>query len=82
MPTASGGACSAVAIRGVIKELIEAEDPRSPFSDVDLAQRLARQGLTVARRTVTKYRQMLKLAPVEQRRLGAFDAVSAGAERA
>ena len=82
MPTASGGACSAVAIRSVIKELIEAEDPRSPFSDVDLAQRLARQGLTVARRTVTKYRQMLKLAPVEQRRLGAFDAVSAGAERA
>ena len=68
MPMTSGGACSAIAIRGVIREMIDAEDARDPLSDVDIAQRLARQGLTVARRTVTKYRQMLKLPPVEQRR--------------
>jgi RNA polymerase sigma-54 factor len=68
MPTSSGGACSAIAIRSVIKEMIDAEDPAEPLSDVDIAARLARQGLAVARRTVTKYRQMLKLPAVEQRR--------------
>jgi len=68
MPMTSGRACSATAIRGVVKELIEAEDQRAPLSDVDITQRLARQGLTVARRTVTKYRQALKIAPADRRR--------------
>lgn len=68
MPMRNGGACSPTAIRGVVKELIDAENPASPLSDVDIAQRLARQGLTVARRTVTKYRQMLKIPPIDRRR--------------
>ncbi len=68
MPMSNGGACSPTAIRGVVKELIDAESPGQPLSDVDIAQRLARQGLTVARRTVTKYRQMLKIPPIERRR--------------
>ncbi len=65
---ASGGKCSATAIRGLIREMIEAEDSCAPLSDVDLASQLARQGLKVARRTVTKYRQMLRLPAVEKRR--------------
>lgn len=68
MPTANGGACSATAIRGVIKDMLDAEDPVNPLSDAEIARRLARQGLTVARRTVTKYRQLMKVAAVEQRR--------------
>lgn len=68
MPTASGGSCSATAIRGLIKDMIEGEDPSAPLSDVEIARQLARQGLTVARRTITKYRQMLKLPAVERRR--------------
>jgi RNA polymerase sigma-54 factor len=68
MPMADGKACSATAIRGLVKEMIEAEHPAHPLSDVELALRLKRQGLTVARRTVTKYRQMLQVLPVEQRR--------------
>jgi RNA polymerase sigma-54 factor len=68
MPMTSGGACSATAIRSVVKELIDAEDPLAPLSDVEVTQRLARQGLTVARRTVTKYRQALKIAPADRRR--------------
>ena len=68
MTTASGGACSATAIRGVIKEMIEAENPTEPLSDAQIARLLVRQGLKVARRTVTKYRQLLKLAPVDRRR--------------
>jgi RNA polymerase sigma-54 factor len=83
MPMASGGACSATAIRGVVKELIDAEDPTAPLSDVDIAQKLARQGLTVARRTVTKYRQMLKLPSVElRRRVGATAGVTRGVRAA
>lgn len=68
MATASGGACSATAIRGVIKGMIEGENPATPLSDAQIARLLVRQGLQVARRTVTKYRQLLKLAPVERRR--------------
>ena len=68
MPMASGGACSATAIRSVLKELIDAEDPEAPLSDVDITERLVRQGLTVARRTVTKYRQALRIAPADRRR--------------
>jgi RNA polymerase sigma-54 factor len=66
-----GGNCSTMAIRQLVHEIITAECPDKPLSDVQIAERLARQGMAVARRTVTKYRQMLKLPPVEQRRLSA-----------
>ncbi len=68
MATASGGACSATAIRGVIKGMIDAESPQDPLSDAQIARLLVRQGLRVARRTVTKYRQLLKLPSVDRRR--------------
>jgi RNA polymerase sigma-54 factor len=68
MTTASGGACSATAIRGVIKGMIDAENPADPLSDAQIARLLVRQGVKVARRTVTKYRQLLKVASVERRR--------------
>ncbi len=68
LATASGGSCSATAIRGVIQEMIEGEQPSDPLSDAEIARQLARQGLIVARRTVTKYRQMLKVAAAERRR--------------
>ena len=68
MATASGGACSATAIRGVIKGMIDAESSSAPLSDAQIARLLVRQGLQVARRTVTKYRQLLKLPSVERRR--------------
>ena len=76
MPTASGGACSATAIRGVIKGMIEAESAIAPLSDAQIARLLVRQGLQVARRTVTKYRQLLKLPSVERRRRVAAPQVS------
>jgi RNA polymerase sigma-54 factor len=68
MTTASGGACSGTAIRGLIKDIIEAESPTAPLSDAEIARQLATQGLQVARRTVTKYRQLLKIEAVERRR--------------
>jgi RNA polymerase sigma-54 factor len=79
MATVGGGACSATAIRGVIKGMIEGENPTDPLSDAQIARLLARQGLKVARRTVTKYRQLLKMAPVERRRKIATAPADAGA---
>lgn len=68
LPTPDGGAASATAIRGMIRDMIEAESPADPLSDAQIARQLARQGYSVARRTVTKYRQMMKLPAVEKRR--------------
>ncbi|WP_232533167.1 MULTISPECIES: RNA polymerase factor sigma-54 [Ramlibacter] len=68
LATASGGECSPTAIRGLMQELIAAEAPAQPLSDVEIARQLSVQGLQVARRTVTKYRQQLKIASAERRR--------------
>ena len=68
MISSNGSACSGTAIRGLMKDIIEAENTELPLSDADITRQLAEQGLLVARRTVTKYRQMLKIEPVERRR--------------
>jgi len=69
LDTEAGGACSANAVRALIRELVTAEDPREPLSDVDLTRELARHGILLARRTVTKYRGQQKIPSVELRRL-------------
>lgn len=68
MVSANGSACSGTAIRSLIQDIIEAESPAAPLSDAEITRQLAQQGLVVARRTVTKYRQMLKIEAVERRR--------------
>lgn len=68
MTTSSGGECSGTAIRGLIQDMIAAEKPTAPLSDAEIARQLARQGLKVARRTVTKYRQLLRIEAVDRRR--------------
>ena len=47
---------------------IAAERHTDPLSDVALAQNLAGRGILLARRTVTKYRQAMKIPPAELRR--------------
>jgi RNA polymerase sigma-54 factor len=68
MISANGSACSGTAIRGLIRDMIEAERIEQPLSDAEITRQLAQQGLMVARRTVTKYRQMLKFEAVDRRR--------------
>ncbi|PLC49737.1 RNA polymerase factor sigma-54 [Pollutimonas subterranea] len=68
LATQSGGTCSAVAVRALIQEMIDAEDPKEPLSDVVLARKLAREGVVVARRTVSKYRAQIKCPPADLRR--------------
>jgi len=66
--TEAGGEASSTAIRALIKQLIGAEDPKNPFSDSKLAEMLGEQGMVVARRTVAKYREALKIPPVNLRK--------------
>lgn len=67
--TDDGGTCSALAIRALLKEMIAAEDPKDPLSDAQLARLLADQGLRLARRTVTKYRTLMRVPSVDLRRV-------------
>jgi RNA polymerase sigma-54 factor len=68
LATASGGSCSATAIRALMRDFIAAEDRRHPLSDVQLTELLTDRGVKVARRTVTKYRRSMQLPAVELRR--------------
>ncbi|MBL8377143.1 MAG: RNA polymerase factor sigma-54 [Burkholderiales bacterium] len=66
--TDSGGACSSTAIRALIKQLVSAEDVKRPLSDSKIAEILGQQGIVVARRTIAKYRDALKIAPANMRK--------------
>lgn len=66
-----GSAIAGVAIRALVRKLIEAELPASPLADDVLVALLARRGVQVARRTVAKYREQLNIPPARQRGLAA-----------
>jgi RNA polymerase sigma-54 factor len=66
--TDTGGAASATAIRALIKQLIGAEDAKTPLTDSKIAELLGDQGILVARRTIAKYREALAIPPVNMRR--------------
>jgi len=66
--TEAGGAASSTAIRALIKQLVSAEDAKSPLSDARISQILGEQGIVVARRTIAKYRESLQIPPVNQRK--------------
>ncbi len=66
--TEAGGNASSTAVRALIKQLVAAEDPKKPLSDSALSNMLEEQGIQVARRTVAKYREALKIAPANLRK--------------
>jgi RNA polymerase sigma-54 factor len=57
-----------VAIRAMVKRLIDSENPAVPLADDTIAALLARQGVRIARRTVAKYRDLLHIAAAKERR--------------
>lgn len=59
--TEAGGSASSTAVRALIKQFVDAEDPRKPLSDAKLADMLKEQGIECARRTVAKYREQLRI---------------------
>lgn len=66
--TDSGGTCSATAIRALIKQLVDQENPKKPYSDNQITDLLSKQGIVVARRTIAKYRESLNIAPASLRK--------------
>jgi RNA polymerase sigma-54 factor len=55
-------------VRIELQKLIDGEDKSKPYSDVEIQRRLNAQGFSVARRTVTKYREKLDIPSSRQRR--------------
>jgi RNA polymerase sigma-54 factor len=68
LTTDAGGNASSTAVRALIKQLVSSEDLAKPLSDSQLSDMLSEQGITVARRTVAKYREALKIAPANLRK--------------
>ncbi len=66
--TEAGGEASSTAIRALIQQLIGAEDTKIPLSDSKITDMLGEQGMVIARRTVAKYRESLKIPPVSLRK--------------
>lgn len=63
-----GGTCSTRMVKAKIKQYIEQEAPHAPLSDVELHQRLTKEEINIAKRTVTKYRQQLSIPSSRERR--------------
>ncbi len=64
-----GESVSSVTIKQRIKKIIEAEDARKPLSDSKIVSILQKEGLMLARRTIAKYREELKIPTSNQRKV-------------
>ncbi|WP_370579951.1 RNA polymerase factor sigma-54 [Snodgrassella alvi] len=67
--TDDGTGNSQTAIKSLLQSMINGEDPQHPYSDTHLVNQLAKQGINLARRTVAKYREDLKIPPAHQRKV-------------
>ena len=68
LKTADGQAVSNKAVQEAIANLVAEEDPTSPLSDQEILERLKQRGIQIARRTVAKYRAILKIPPSHMRK--------------
>jgi RNA polymerase sigma-54 factor len=64
-----GEAVSSVTIKQRIRKIIDQEDARKPLSDSKIVSMLQREGLDLARRTIAKYREELKIPTSNQRKV-------------
>jgi RNA polymerase sigma-54 factor len=64
-----GESVSSVTIKQRIRKIIDNEDPRKPLSDSKIVSILQREGLVLARRTIAKYREELKIPTSNQRKV-------------
>ena len=63
-----GDTLSSVSVKEVIRKAVTAENTRDPLTDQQLVDLLEKQGIKIARRTVAKYRQELRIAPANRRK--------------
>ncbi len=66
--TTEGDSIASESVKSKIKEIIAAENQRKPYSDQKIVDILHQQGIDIARRTVTKYREMLGLGSSTERK--------------
>ncbi|TDT50743.1 RNA polymerase factor sigma-54 [Fonticella tunisiensis] len=68
MQSKSGEEIATIKIKGRIKEIIENEDKKKPYSDQQIADKLGSEGLKVSRRTVAKYREEMGIQSSSKRK--------------
>ena len=68
LSTSEGDFVASESVKNRIKEIIEKENPKKPLSDQKIAEMLADQTVNIARRTVTKYREMLNFGSSSERK--------------
>ena len=68
LSTSDGDAVSSESVKSRIKEIIDKEDPAKPLSDLKIAEMLSGATVNIARRTVTKYREMMRIGSSSERR--------------
>ena len=66
--TENGEDVSSERVKLMVKRMVEEEDPARPLADQDIERRLASEGINIARRTIAKYRGLLKIPPSHLRR--------------
>jgi RNA polymerase sigma-54 factor len=69
LSTSDGEDQSSTSVRAKIRKLIGGENPSKPLSDSKIASLLAEEGITVARRTVAKYREAMKISSSSERKV-------------
>jgi RNA polymerase sigma-54 factor len=68
LETASGENTSSRSVKDKIAQIIEDEPPQKPLSDQKISNLLAKEGIKIARRTVAKYREQLRILPTKLRK--------------
>ena len=68
LSTSEGDFVSSESVKNRIKEIIESEDSKKPLSDQRIAEMLSGETVNIARRTVTKYRELLRLGSSSERK--------------
>lgn len=68
LSSSEGDAISSLTVKNKIKKMVSEESPTKPMSDQAIAEALREDGLKIARRTVAKYREELRIPPSTQRR--------------
>lgn len=63
-----GAGVSSNSVKSIIKEIINGEDPRKPYSDQDMVEILKEKGIDISRRTVAKYREGMNILSSSKRR--------------
>ncbi len=66
--TTQGDSVASESVKSKIKEIVSGENAKKPFSDQKIVKILAGQGIQIARRTVTKYREMLGIGSSTERK--------------